>query len=137
MKRFISTFVVMTVSLAAFLLIALPQAVEAQSNEVPSSKKALCEGAGGVFKDDVCTTPGSTRTVSGTIRQITNTLLFILGAIGVIMIIIGGIRYTVSAGDQAAVTAAKNTIMYAIIGLIIAFMAYAIVNFVFTALKIN
>jgi len=61
---------------------------------------------------------------------VTNILLFIIGAIAVIMLIIGGIRYVVSAGDQTAVTSAKNTILYAIIGIIVAFLAYAAVNFV-------
>ena len=49
------------------------------------------------------------------------------------MLIIGGIRYVISGGDSKKVTDAKNTIMYAIIGLIIAILAYAIVNFVITA----
>lgn len=61
---------------------------------------------------------------------IVNVLLFVIGAISVIMLIIGGIRYTISAGDSGNVTAAKNTIMYAIIGLVIAFLAFAIVNWV-------
>jgi multisubunit Na+/H+ antiporter MnhB subunit len=60
--------------------------------------------------------------------------LFLIGAISVIMLIIGGIRYTVSAGDSGNVTAAKSTIMYAIIGLIVAFLAFAIVNWVLKAL---
>lgn len=64
---------------------------------------------------------------------IVNVLLFIIGAISVIMLIIGGIRYTLSAGDSGSVTAAKNTIMYAIIGLIVAFLAFAIVNWVLGA----
>ena len=46
------------------------------------------------------------------------------------MLVIGGIRYTVSGGDQNAVTAAKNTILYAIVGIIVAILAYAAVNFV-------
>ena len=50
------------------------------------------------------------------------------------MLIIGGIRYIVSGGDSKKVTDAKNTILYAIIGLIICFLAYAIVNFVIAAL---
>jgi len=61
---------------------------------------------------------------------VTNIMLFIIGAIAVIMLIIGGIRYVVSAGDQNAVTSAKNTILYAIIGIVVAFLAYAAVNFV-------
>jgi multisubunit Na+/H+ antiporter MnhB subunit len=59
-----------------------------------------------------------------------NVLLFILGAVAVIMIVIGGIKYTTSNGDASSVTSAKNTIMYAVVGLIVALMAYAIVNFV-------
>lgn len=68
--------------------------------------------------------------VQGIIATIVNTLLFIVGIISVIMIIVGGIRYTVSAGDGNAVAAAKNTILYAVIGLVIAFASYAIINWV-------
>lgn len=66
----------------------------------------------------------------GVFTTIVNVLLFIIGAISVIMLIIGGIRYTLSGGDSGAVTSAKNTILYAIIGLVVAFLAFAIVNFV-------
>lgn len=66
----------------------------------------------------------------GVFRTITNVLLFIIGAISVIMLIIGGIRYTISGGDSAAVTSAKNTILYAIVGIVVALLAYAVVNFV-------
>ena len=64
------------------------------------------------------------------IALIVKVLLFIIGAISVIMIIIGGIRYTISQGDSGQVTSAKNTILYAVIGLLVAIFAYAIVNFV-------
>lgn len=67
---------------------------------------------------------------SGIFRTITNVLLFIIGAVAVIMLIIGGIRYTISGGDQGAVTSAKNTILYAIVGIVVALLAFAIVNFV-------
>lgn len=70
----------------------------------------------------------------GVITTIVNTLLFIAGALAVIMLIIGGFRYVVSGGNQTAVTAAKNTILYAIIGLIIAFFGYAIVAFIIDAM---
>lgn len=66
----------------------------------------------------------------GIITTITNVMLFIAGALAVIMIIIGGIRYATSGGNGAAVTAAKNTILYAVVGLIIAFLAFAAVNFI-------
>ena len=70
----------------------------------------------------------------GVFKQITNTILYIVGIVAVIMLIIGGIRYVVSGGDSKKVTDAKNTILYAIIGLIICFLAFAIVNFVIAAL---
>ena len=66
----------------------------------------------------------------GVFTTIVNVLLFIIGAVSVVMLIYGGIRYTTSGGNANSVTAAKNTIMYAIIGLIIAIFAFAIVNFV-------
>jgi len=66
----------------------------------------------------------------GIVTTITNILLFIVGALSVIMLIFGGLRYVISAGNSTAVTAAKNTILYAIVGLVIAFLAYAAVNFV-------
>lgn len=69
---------------------------------------------------------------TGIFKTITNVLLFIIGAVSVIMLVIGGIRYTISQGDSSAVTSAKNTILYAIIGLVVAILAYAIVNFVIT-----
>ena len=71
---------------------------------------------------------------TGAFRQITNTILYIVGIIAVIMLIIGGIRYVISGGDAKKVTDAKNTVLYAIIGLVIAVFAYAIVNFVITSL---
>lgn len=56
--------------------------------------------------------------------------LIILGGIAVIMIVVGGIKYVVSNGDSSAVTSAKNTILYSIIGLIVALSAAAIIGFV-------
>ena len=71
---------------------------------------------------------------AGVFNTVVNILLFIVGAVAVIMLVIGGLRYVTSNGDQNAVTGAKNTIMYAIIGIIVAFLAYAAVNFVVTQL---
>lgn len=65
----------------------------------------------------------------GMFKRITDVLLFIIGAVSVIMLIVGGIRYVVSGGDQGAVTSAKNTILYAVVGIIVAILAYAVVNF--------
>ena len=64
------------------------------------------------------------------ITNIINIMLYALGAIAVIMIVIGGIRYTTSNGDSNGIQSAKNTILYAVAGLVVAILAYAIVNFV-------
>lgn len=70
----------------------------------------------------------------GVFKQITNTLIYIVGVIAVVMLVFGGIKYVVSGGDAKKVTDAKNTVLYAIIGLVIAFVSYAIVTFVISAL---
>ncbi len=66
----------------------------------------------------------------GVFTQLTSIALAIVGALSVIMLIWGGVRYIISGGDSKKITDAKNTILYAIIGLIIAVLAYAIVKFV-------
>ena len=71
---------------------------------------------------------------NGVFTQITNTVLYIVGIISVIMLIYGGLRYVISGGDSKKVTDAKNTILYAIIGLIVSILAFAIVNFVINAI---
>ena len=70
----------------------------------------------------------------GIFKQVTNTILYIVGIIAVVMLIIGGIKYLLSGGDSKKVTDAKNTVLYAIIGLVICFLSFAIVNFVISAL---
>lgn len=64
------------------------------------------------------------------IKTVINVMLFIAGIIAVIMIIIGGIRYVTSSGEQANVKGAKDTILYAVVGLVITILAFSIVNFV-------
>ncbi len=66
----------------------------------------------------------------GFARVITNLLLFIVGTAAVVMIIIGGIRYVTSNGDASNIKQAKDTIMYSVVGLIVAIMAWGIVSFV-------
>lgn len=66
----------------------------------------------------------------GVFNTIVNVLLFLIGAISVIMIVFAGFKYATSGGDSGKVTEAKNTIMYAVIGIIVALLAYAIIKFV-------
>jgi hypothetical protein len=64
------------------------------------------------------------------IQTVINILLYLLGATAVVMIVIGGMRYTTSNGDSGAIKSAKDTILYSVIGLIVAILSYTIVNFV-------
>ena len=73
---------------------------------------------------------GGDRDLMGTINLIINVALGVIGLIAVVMIIMGGVQYTTSSGDAAKVKKAKDTIMYGIIGLVVALLAFAIVNFV-------
>lgn len=75
--------------------------------------------------------------INGVFTQITNTVLYIVGIISVVMLVWGGLRYILSGGDSKKITDAKNTILYAIIGLIIAILAYAIVNFILNTIGIQ
>jgi hypothetical protein len=95
-------------------------------------EESACLGSGGTWSGTTCSQ--GARTVAGTIKSVGNIIIFVTGAISVLMIIIGGLRYTTSNGDQGSITGAKNTILYAIIGLIVSVMAYAIINFILTNL---
>ena len=64
------------------------------------------------------------------VRTGMNWILAIVGVIAVFMIIFGGIQYTISSGDSGKVKKAKDTILYGLVGLVIALLAAAIVNFV-------
>lgn len=74
--------------------------------------------------------PESLFATGGVFETISNILIFLVGAIAVIMLIWGGLQYVISAGDSKRVENAKSTILYSIIGIVIALLAFAIVNFV-------
>ena len=112
----------LALSLSLFTPVATPASAACDPNSPSITNGVACSqptGAPSVLFGD-----GSIFTT------IVNILLFIIGAVSVIMLIIGGIKYTVSGGDSGQVTSAKNTILYAVIGLVVAFLAFAIVNWV-------
>ena len=73
---------------------------------------------------------GATTDLTTVIVNIINGVVGILSLVAVIFIVVGGVNYMTSAGDSGKVQKAKNTILYALIGLIICALAFAIVNFV-------
>lgn len=110
------------------LFVAVPQTDAINVFKNPEQEQS---GAAGVV-----TNQGNTKTDFQSIVSRVVTILFtIIGILAVISIIIGGIRYATSNGDQAAIKSAKNTILYAVVGLVVAMLAFAIVNFVVARIK--
>lgn len=71
--------------------------------------------------------------LSKTIVSVINTVLGILGVVAVVVIILGGITFLTSQGEANKVQKGKNTILYGVVGLVVALLAFAIVNFVMTS----
>ncbi len=94
-----------------------------------SAAELACQGSVGSWANGECSvTDGST--LPEIIANVLNVLLVIIGVAAVVMLIIGGIRFVVSQGDPSAIEGARNTILYAVIGIVVAFLAWAAVNFV-------
>jgi hypothetical protein len=98
-------------------------------------QSGLCAGANLQISDNPSSNscnngPNGVDQVNRILRKIVNFLSALVGVVAVIMIIIGGFRYITSGGNDTSVTSAKNTILYAIIGLIIVALAQVLVRFV-------
>lgn len=116
------------VSLALTPMLA-PVAVHAQG---PDPTASLCGGAATLQIDGTgeCNDPDAETNVNNLITTIINIFSVVVGIIAVIMIIYGGFRYITSGGDSGNIGNAKNTIVFAIVGLIIVALAQIIVRFV-------
>ncbi|CAN5657844.1 hypothetical protein BH23PAT2_BH23PAT2_06000 [soil metagenome] len=100
-----------------------------------SSVYAQSAISGGLDAGAIATDPGAgtvdaEERVNGIIATVINVFSLVVGVISVIMIIIGGLKYITSGGDAGNVTGAKNTILYAVIGLVVVALAQIIVRFV-------
>ena len=116
----------------AIFMIAMPVSVHAAEG----IQQNLCAGAN-LDVNTNCSSGGITDRdaelqINRIIKTVINFFSLIVGVVSVIMIIIGGLKYITSGGDSSNVTGAKNTILYAIIGLIIVALAQFIIRFVLT-----
>lgn len=127
MKRLKHIFV------AAMIIIGLGAVVLAPS-EVSAVNlfEETCSGPNS--SNEICSSADNNNEANSLMRNIIQTLIFLIAAIAVIMIVIGGLKYVTSNGDTNQTTSAKNTILYSVVGLIVAIMAYGIVEFVIDAL---
>lgn len=93
----------------------------------------LCAGAELRFTDNPtgakCDDEGAVNKINDIVHTIINLISAVVAIVAVVMIIFGGLRYITSGGNDANVTSAKNTILYAIIGLVIVALAQILVRF--------
>jgi hypothetical protein len=106
--------------------------VFAQTPAPNSNTSGICEGVGLVGGTSDCDSGDPTSSVSNIIKTAINLISIVVGVIAVIMIIIGGLKYIMSSGDSNSINSAKNTILYAIVGLVIVAFAQIIVRYVLT-----
>ena len=131
MNRLSKLLASFTVTLA--FATAVPAVVSAAQPDIINN---LCAGAN-LQAGTNCKTGGNNATeqINRIIKLVINTLSLIVGIVAVVMIIVGGMRYVTSGGSDTSVTGAKNTILYAVIGLIIVAMAQFIVRFILNKLN--
>lgn len=130
----LSTKLTLISLITASLLVFSPAAVGANNIADGICRGILSasgENAGTGTTASGCQEDGN-QSFSFLVRRVINVLSIIVGAVSVIMIIIGGFRYIISGGDSAGVSAAKNTILYAIVGLVIVLFAQVIIRFVYS-----
>lgn len=129
--RFNKLFMGASLLLLAVVFLVPAHVHAATTTEQPDIVNNLCAGAN-LQIGTTCANGGSGAAVAinHLIHLIINILSLIVGVVAVVMIMIGGFRYITSGGSDTGVTGAKNTILYAIIGLIIVAMAQLIVRFV-------
>lgn len=100
------------------------------------AKSAACEGAGLTANGDgTCSTPNGSPEINITLARALNIFSIIIGIIAVVMIMIGGLKFITSSGDPASTNSAKNTIIFAAVGLVIVALSQFIVHFVLERFK--
>lgn len=123
-------------SMSSLFIMAAPLAVASTVSALDqgSINGNLCAGSNGDLSgtpnNNNCSSAAPTNSVSHLITVAINILSAVVGIIAVIMIIVAGLRYVTSGGKEGGVKGAKNTILYAIIGLVVVALAQLIVHFV-------
>jgi hypothetical protein len=124
--------------IASFSLLFIASLVPATVHGQSIKKHVKCGAEIDFNASNGCPAPAGTESAGTSLNKlvtnIINILSVIVGVVAVIMIIIGGFKYITSGGDSNNTASAKNTIIYAIVGLIIVALAQVIVRFVLAAL---
>lgn len=133
MLKKIKTFIVVAVAsltLGAPAFVPALASIASADNILTNTCNGISEAANG--KNGDCGTAGNnTNTdLSSIASKVVNILSIIVGVVAVVMIIVGGFRYITSGGESSNVSGAKNTLIYAIVGLVIVALAQIIVHYV-------
>jgi hypothetical protein len=131
LKKIIFALFLISVTITGLQLVTGEATVTAESYD---SVKSVCDAAG-TNKSSVCGNQGTSGKdpvtgKGGAIDVAANIISWVAGAIAVIVIIFAGFRFTTSGGDSGKVSSARNTIIYAAIGLLVIVLARVIVSFV-------
>jgi len=94
------------------------------------AKSEICNGVGAASGSTGCTASAGQPSVNSLVKTIVTVLSWIVGVLSVIMIVFAGFQYVNSGGDTNKTAGAKNTLIYAIVGIVIVAFAQAIVQFV-------
>lgn len=130
MKRLLITLAI-ALGLLAPVAVAVPAMAATGDANQTSAQEEACKGIGGTYNGTTCSVGTSNVDPASIVKKIIEIFSWVVGAVAVIMVIFGGFRYVTSGGDNAKVTSAKNTILYALIGLIVVALSQVIVIFVF------
>jgi hypothetical protein len=117
--------------LATAALLVLSFSTPAIATVAAASNPFKNSACNGLEQIDASGCKGGGKALNTTVRAILNILSVIVGVAAVIMIILSGLRYITSGGDASKVGAAKSSLIYALIGLVIVALAQVIVHFVF------
>ena len=113
------------ISLVAFMMLAGVALV------APQPVRAACDSGSSIRSGIECAPADSQKqSVPAGIKTAVNTLLFVVGVAAVIVLIVGGLRFILAGGNPSSISGARDSILYAVIGIVVSILAYAIVNFV-------
>lgn len=123
----LATKIMTTLAVALLLIVAMP-AVQTSAQVDDGSKKAACEGLA-VEPGEECD-DSAKQEIAKLLSSVINILSWIVGIVSVIMIIVGGLKFVLSNGDSSGIASARSTVIYALVGLVVAALAQVLVAFV-------
>lgn len=131
MKKFLNNLAFAAVT--AIVSMSLVVAFTSHNPVFADAKSDACQGVGLATGDTGAKcgdAAGTTNSINKLISSIINIFSWVVGIVAVVMILVGGFRFVTSGGDSSNVASARNTIIYAIVGLVVVAMAQIIVHFV-------